>query len=170
MIIIKYYVDLPYPKIRVERPNLDYAKLLSNIYAGEISEESSIHLYIYQHISLKNSYPEYSEVLKRIAIVEMHHLDMLGELISLLGMKPIFMSFNDIKNTFIPWNSSYINYYINIHEIIDEDIRVETNAIKCYKYLSTVIKDQYIRDLLERIILDEELHLKIFNEYKRKYN
>ena len=165
---MKYYVDIPYPKIQVERPNIEYAKILSNIYAGEVSEESCIGLYIFEHISLFNTYLEYAEALKKIAIVEMHHLEILGELIDLLGMKPAFMSYDNLKKECIPWNACYINYNTNIKDIIDLDIQAEENAIACYQDLLTIIKDKYITQILERIIMDEELHLSIFREFKDK--
>lgn len=165
---MKYYVDIPYPEIRVEKPNIEYAKVLSNIYAGEISEESCINLYIFEHIALFNTYEEYSEILKRIAIVEMHHLQMLGETIKLLGMKPILMNYNSEKKGFIPWKSNYIDYNTNIEDVIDLDIKSEKKAIEVYKNIFEIVKDKYVRNLITRIIMDEELHLKIFNDFKNK--
>lgn len=159
---------MPYPEVKVEEPNLEYAKILSNIYAGEISEETSINLYIFEHMALPDEYKEYANILRSIAIVEMHHLATLGELIKQLGMKPVYMSYNESKNNYIPWNALYINYSVDIKEIIDLDIEAETNAIKYYKYILTIIKDKYITEIIKRIIMDEELHLKIFKEYKEK--
>ena len=167
---MKYYVDIPYPKISVEKQNTEYAKILSDIYAGNISELSNITLYIYEHIVLKNNYKEYSNVLKKIAIVEMHHLDILGELINLLGIKPVFMKYDEIKKGFIPWKASYLNYDIDIKNIIDLDIKSEKESIKHYKDALKLIKDKKIVEIINRLILDEELHLKIFEEYKKKYS
>ena len=166
---MKYYVDAPYPKIRVEEPNIEYARMLSNVYAGESSEESCILLYIYEHISLLKQYEEYSEVLKKIAIVEMHHLEMLGELINLLGMKPVYMSYDNMKKGLVPWNAGYLNYLTDISDVIDLDIKSEENAIRSYRYINTIIKDKYVNEVIERIIMDEELHLKIFKEFKEKF-
>lgn len=165
---MKYSVDVPYPEVKVEKPNIEYAKILSNIYAGEVSEDTSINLYIFQHISLSSKYKEYANILRQIAIVEMHHLDILGKLIMLLGMKPVYMSYNESKKGLVPWNATYVDYSININDIIDADIRAETNAIKFYNYILTIIKDKYIVNIIKRIIMDEEMHLKIFKEYKEK--
>ena len=165
---MKYYVDLPYPKIQVERPNIKYAKILSDVYAGEISEDTCIHLYIFEHIVLKDTYSEYSKILKEIAIVEMHHLDMLGRLIRLLGLEPLFVSYKIDK--IIPWNSNYIKYNTNIKDMIDIDIKSEENAIKCYQNIISIINDKYVIEIIKRIILDEELHIKIFKDIKSKLN
>lgn len=166
---MKYYVDIPYPKIRVERPNVEYAILLSDAYAGRTSEESAIGLYIFEHISLSDTHKEYADILKQIAIVEMHHLDMLGKLIDLLGMKPTFMKY-DKRKGLIPWNSSYIDYNIDINNIVDIDIKSEENAIEIYRHILSIIKDKYIVEIIERIIKDEELHLDIFKEFKKRIN
>lgn len=159
---MKFKVDLPYPDPKVEKCNIEYAKILMNSYAGEVSEDSAIHLYIFQHIVLKNKYKEYSLILEKIAIVEMKHLELLGETIRLLGIEPIFMSYDKIKKGLIPWKSSYVNYNTNIKDMIKIDIGKEEEAIKNYKNDMKIIKDRYIRSLLERIIKDEELHLEIF--------
>ena len=45
---MEFKSDLPYPKIRVERQNINYATKLLNDYAGYVSELSAIHLYSYQ--------------------------------------------------------------------------------------------------------------------------
>lgn len=164
---VKCYVDLPYPEIKVEKPNIEYAKILLNSYAGKISEDSAAHLYIFQHIILEDKYKKYSSILKKIGIVEMHHLEMLGETIRKLGIEPVFMSYDKNKSGLVPWRSNYINYSVNIRDIINIDIDAEEKAIEYYKYTIEIIKDKYVRKLIERIIMDEELHLKIFKEIKK---
>ena len=164
---MKCYVDLPYPEIRVEKPNIEYAKILSNAYAGKISEQTAILLYIFEHMTLNGEFKEYSETLKKIAIVEMHHLEMLGETIRLLGMEPVFMSYDKNKNGLVPWKATYVNYNVNVKDIVNIDINEEERTIEYYNYVLEVVKDKYIRKLIERIIKDEELHLKIFKEFKK---
>ena len=164
---MKCYVDLPYPEIKVEKPNIEYAKILSNAYAGKISEQTAILLYIFENMALKDKFKEYSEILKKIAIVEMRHLEMLGETIRLLGMEPVFMSYDKNKSGLIPWKSTYVNYNVDIRDIVNIDINEEEKTIEYYNYVLKVVKDKYIRKLIERIILDEELHLKIFREFKK---
>lgn len=165
---MKYYVDLPYPEVRVEKPNLDYAMLLSGMYAGKVSEETIINLYIYEHIALLKENKDYSEVLKKIAIVEMHHLETLGQLINLLGLKPIIMCYDSNEKGLTPWKSNYLNYSTDFNDIIDLDIKAEENAIKEYNHILSIVKDKYVIEIIERIIMDEELHLKIFKDLKNK--
>lgn len=51
-----------------------------------------------------------------------------------------------------------------------EDIQSEQKAIDNYNYHITLIQDRYIRKLLERIIIDEVLHIKLLKEMNDKYS
>jgi bacterioferritin len=166
MILVKS--DKPYPKPRVEKKNLEYAKILLQDYSGNISENTASHLYIYQHFISKNS--SFKEIIKKISIVEMTHLELLAETIKLLGMNPEFKTINSINDTLIPWTSDNINYETNFKKMLDIDIASETAAIKSYKLHIKEIDDKYIKELLNRIIEDEVIHLKIFEDYKKKNN
>ena len=150
-----YKSNLPYPDIKVEKENIEYAKLLMYPYASMISEDTATHLYMYQSFILDDNI---GKILENIAIVEVHHLEVLAKTINLLGLKPEYKS-NDI-----PWTSNYINYTNNLKDILKINIEAETLAIKNYQNLIKVINDKYIKKMLERIIVDEEIHLKIFND------
>jgi bacterioferritin len=49
------------------------------------------------------------------------------------------------------------------------DIAGEWAAIAYYRDHQQRIADPYIKELLERIILDEYHHIKLFNDVMRKY-
>ena len=57
---------IPYPKIEVETKNYSYANLLRKAYASETSEDTAIHLYLYQALILQKDYPDISNILKKI--------------------------------------------------------------------------------------------------------
>ncbi|MCM1052529.1 MAG: manganese catalase family protein [Ruminococcus sp.] len=156
--------NLPYPKVQVEKKNPYYAKLLLEDYAGENSEDTAIHLYLYESLVLSEEHQEYKKILMSIAEVEMHHLRLLGKTIKELGLKPIYGSIIN-KDNISYWNSSYVNYNINIKDILILDIKREETAIKSYKKHRSIINDRYIYTLLTKIISDEEIHLKIFKDY-----
>ena len=83
---------IPYPKIEVETKNYSYANLLRKAYASETSEDTAIHLYLYQSLILQEKYKDISNILKKISVVEMKHLEILGKLVLLLGVKPVYSS------------------------------------------------------------------------------
>ena len=154
-----YKSNLPYPDIKVEKENIEYAKLLSYPYAGLVSEDTATHLYMYQSFILDD---EVGNILEKIAIVEMKHLELLAKTINLLGLKP------EYKVNDIPWTTNYVDYNNNLKDILKINIEAETLAIKNYNNLIKVIDDKYIKELLKRIIIDEEIHLKIFKDLYNK--
>lgn len=163
----KYISDLPYPEPRVEGTNVEYANILLKDYSGRVSEFTAISLYSYQHFISDGQFEDYAEVIGGVSMAEMKHLELLGETIKLLGVKPIY-----IDSACPPgklWTPGYVNFTILIKEMLVEDIKSEKKAIENYKYHISIIKDRYIRELLERIILDEELHVKLFMELYEKY-
>lgn len=157
-----------YPEVRVERPNIEYAELLLQDYAGVVSEDTAIHLYMYQSFLQDEKWEEFSEALEDIAIVEMHHLDLLGKTILKLGLNPIFATINSENNNIMYWTSENVDYTDEIKKMLQVDIKAETLAIEQYKLHKEIINDKYIKVLLNRIIQDEEEHLKIFKELYAK--
>ena len=163
-----YQSKIPYPKVEVETKNYMYANLIRKSYAGEVSEDTAIHLYFYQSLILKDKYPEVSKILERISVVEMKHLEILGRVIHLLGVKPIYSSpyNNNISKYF---NASYVKYNDKLKEILLIDIEAETQAIYYYNYLIKVIDDKYIKNIIKRILVDEQIHLDIFKKIYQEY-
>ena len=171
---------LPFPEIRVEKENIEYANMILDAYASAAdSEIQAITQYLYHGKTIKVK--GIASGLMCIAMVEMRHLDALGELIALLGGKPIYYNSNryfwGTEN--IAYGDSHImclNYDekdMNNKEIIRQklmlDIKGEINAINGYKFIMRNITDKYIRKILEKIISDEETHIEIFEAMMKKY-
>lgn len=160
--------NLPYPEIKVERPNIDYAYLLLQDYAGSVSETTAILTYSYQHFLDINE--NFSQVIKTIAITEMRHLDILGELICKLGFNPVYKTLQSDSNDMLAWNSDFVNYETNLEKLLKYNIKSETDAINNYLEHIKMIDDVYIKRILERIIEDEKIHIKCFNDLLDEYN
>lgn len=167
---MEYHAKNPYPIPRVEKENREYGYLLLQDYAGEVSEDTAIHLYFYQYFIKQNKDPELAEALKKIAIVEMHHLELLGETILLLGVDPKYRIKGTPFQQDIFWNASYVNYEQRTKALLEVNMASERKAIQNYMLHRKIIKDPYIQQLLTRIIEDEEVHLKIFKYFYEKYN
>lgn len=165
---MEYKSKNPYPEIRVERQNLEYAALLLADFAGNVSEETAIHLYIYQSLVNNNKFKEFNDIMMKIAEVEMHHLSLLGQTITKLGGTPLYAA---VGKDSIPrfWSAGNVNYANSLKNMLEIDMASETQAIRNYQYQITIIKDQYIKKLLERIIEDEMIHLELFKKLYLKY-
>ena len=157
--LISCELQLPYPPVRTDGNNLYYASLLTNDYAGVVSEMSASLVYMFQYFVTSNE--KISDTLKRIAQVEMRHLALIGELIDAYGGNPRYAVQSGSKCNF--WNAQYIGYETNPKLFIKENIVNEKAAISNYNIRMNQISDRHVHELLERIILDEENHVKVFS-------
>lgn len=132
-----------------------------------MSELTAIHQYIYHDFTLHEQYPDVAELEECIAIVEMHHLELLAETILLLGGDPRFWYRRN--NEYIYWDAGHPYYGVNICDRLAADIEAENGAIRQYRKHQAMIKDPYVDALLERIILDEQHHLTLFTQAYEKY-
>ena len=153
----------PYPPVTVEASNRQYAQMLRYDLASANSEFTSITQYIYQSWILDASYPQIAETMHRIAIVEMHHLNMIGELILLLGGVPLYSVAQNNRN--VAWNGGMVQYQGAASACMKNNIIMERTAVDNYKKQIERIKDECVCAVLRRIILDEEVHIQIFSKF-----
>lgn len=159
--------NLPYPSIEVEEVNASWANLIQITYAGSISEFSAVSQYANHFIRSSSEYPDISQALKYISIVEMHHLEILGKLILKLGGNPGY--FIDRNNKSLNWSPNFINYGTTVKEMLAFDIGDEKAAINQYIDIEKKINNKDITSIIDRIILDEELHIQIFYSLYKKH-
>lgn len=150
----------PYPEIRVQGENKLMAERLTYTFGGSSGEFDSTAQYVYQSIMLKNSHPPQSELLLRIAKTEMHHLYMIGELITKLGGQPIYGWKNAGKTHY--WNGEQLNYSPDPATMYLHDLAGEQKAYSTYVSLARQSGDRYVFALLTRIALDEMIHASLF--------
>jgi len=165
-----YKSDLPYPEISCQDKNKSYVNLIQANYAGAISELTATNQYIYHSIAISEKFKDAAHCLKHIAMVEMEHLEILGKLIIALGGNPRF-EINKGGREF-EWSPKFIEYGSNLASMLRENIDGEKAAIRQYKSTISLIKDDKIIKILERIIVDEEIHIKtlvlLYNEVCRR--
>lgn len=157
----------PYPEVRVTGPNRLYAELLLEDYTGAVSELTAINQYLYHYFVLKGINNEVAELEECISLVEMHHMELLAEAIRLLGVDPRYRVLRN--DGAIYWNAAYVYYGYSVCDRLAADIAAEWAAIAAYRDHQQRIADPHIGELLERIIMDEYHHIKLFNEVMNKY-
>jgi bacterioferritin len=157
----------PYPAPEVAQPNLYFATLLLEDYAGAISELTAINQYMYHHFMFDGQYEDLAELEECIAIIEMHHLELLAQTILLLGVDPMYRTITNNSPKF--WDASFVFYGADICDRLAADIAAEKQAIKQYRKHQCLINDMHIKNLLERIILDEKYHLRLFAKAAARY-
>lgn len=154
MDLTKLSSELAYPKLVVER-NLADSRLLMPSYGGNASEITAIMTYSFQHFICPVK--EIAETMLGISAVEMKHMELLGEAITELGGYPIIGG-----RTY--WNGSYVNYTLDTKKFLRQNILAEETAILGYERTILNLNQDSLKQLLERIIIDEEIHIKIFKE------
>ena len=151
------YIDAaPYPEVKGAHDPAAVA-ILKEDYAGAHGELTGILQYIFQQGRIEDN-EALSNALLQIAIVEMTHLDMLGDAIVALGGNP---SFDDGKYY---WDASKVNYATGLKDMLAANIASEETAIADYERHAALMKNESVKALLERIIKDERLHLRFFRE------
>ncbi|MCL2810844.1 MAG: manganese catalase family protein [Clostridia bacterium] len=152
----------PYPEVGGP-PDADTVEMLKQDYAGSAGELSGITQYVYQSIAAgaKSENESFANALLQIAIVEMMHLDMLGDAIVTLGGDP---RFSDGQRY---WSASDIDYSTSFEDMVRANIEAEQDAIANYKKHASLTGNKMVRDFLLRIAEDEKLHLHFFRKLLR---
>ncbi|WP_138207694.1 ferritin-like domain-containing protein [Haloimpatiens lingqiaonensis] len=163
----KYADPSPYPEVRVLRPNLYYASILMDDYAGMVSEFTAISQYLYHYFFFKDINDELGELLENVSITEMLHMEILADVIKKLGGNPVIRGSYSTCGNF--WNGSFVYYGITLCERLKADIDSEYKAIEEYQKHIFIIEDPYIKAILQRIILDEKVHINLFNDALKKF-
>ncbi|MDP2872393.1 MAG: manganese catalase family protein [Bacillota bacterium] len=147
----------PYPDPAVKAPSPEYAALLLDDFAGRDGELTAICQYSYHHLVVPDHLAWIADLLEDVAIVEMRHLELLGETIRLLGADPRFYGEDGVS-----WDARSVAYRDNLRLQLEADVEAERGAIAQYERHFSLIADPHIRQLLTRIIADEQLHLFLF--------
>ncbi|NLN04020.1 MAG: bacterioferritin [Clostridiaceae bacterium] len=163
----KYFQTKPdHPIIKVCKPNSYYASLLRDSFAGRDSEMTKICQYLYHHFLISDINKEIAGILYNIAKVEMKHMEILAQLILQLDGDPLFKGGEDSKSY---WNGGCVYYGINIYDMLRKDLASEYKALKNYEEHLLIIQDECIKDVLKRIMEDENIHIELLNSIIKDY-
>ena len=163
---ICYNLDLPYPPVQMGR-DPKAASLLLEDYSGAVSELSAVTQYFYASAQMQRRCQALYETMKYIAIAEMHHLDLLAQAVIAKGGDPRYVTMGGRKPEKC-WNSGVIAYGKDPARILLESIDAEQGAIDQYRRHIRCIEDSSVQALLERIVLDEQSHLQLFQQLYRQ--
>ncbi len=156
-------VDFPYPSLDDIEINKNSAKWLSFLYAGKHGELKAILQYTYHYFYFNQlNDKETADALMGIALSEMKHLEILGEVLLRSGIDPIFAGYFPIGCVF--YKTDCISYSKNAEKMLLDDISGELVAIDAYDKAIIGIEDEKIKAVLLRIKLDEELHARVLKE------
>lgn len=156
----------PYPPVCITERNCTYGRMMLDNIGGANSEMSAVSLYLYNNLLLDlDKYLSY--VFHKVSIVEMHHLEIFGQLARLNGENPRLWTHRGNKMQY--WSPCCNRYPTELKPLLINALEGEKKAVQKYTMQCEHIKDVHIVKCLKRIILDEELHIEIFESLCKKY-
>ncbi|MDE6312511.1 MAG: hypothetical protein K2M46_02655 [Lachnospiraceae bacterium] len=159
-------VEQPYPPIQPKNRRIDYGNAMLSNMAGSHSEMSTISTYFYNSTILNPDYADMALCFRNISIVEMHHLHIFASLASQMGLEPRLWSTRNRRRFY--WTPAYNKYSKVPRQILQNAIQGEEIAIETYMHQAKIIQDANIVENLNRIILDEQLHVKLLKEMLKR--
>lgn len=155
--------DLPYPSLDGIKEDLRTLRMISPAYAGREGELTAALQYVYQAIFLgATGDGETGKVLMGIAVSEMHHIEILGTVITKLGAPPVFASCPPYPVGY--YSAASVNYAKDRCAMLTADICGEQAAIRGYEQMLRCIENPRVAKVIERIIEDEKVHLQALRD------
>ena len=158
--------DLPYPSVDILTKDIRSGCIISFAYATLRGEITATLQYTYHHFYMGQVSEEDAKILMSIAVAEMKHIDILGEAMLKLGVSPKYVQ---CPNTQTYYNTSAVSQATTPQKMLMDDIQGEMNAIADYKKMLFVLKNEQVEAIIQRIILDEELHLETLKKMLERY-
>ena len=158
---IELRVKQPYPKIEGAVDDPQTVAILKDLANGRDGELCAILTYNFQSTIADKTNEDIGEIFEEIAIVEMHHLGLLMHAICDFGGTPKYDTGNGA-----PFNTNSVNYSTKLKDMLEIDIREEQGAIASYNNAIKMVKNQSLKDLFARIILDEQKHIEALKQVR----
>lgn len=153
----------PYPVLEVQHRSAQYARIMEQNIGSTRGEMSAASQYLYQSWVLEPGYAALAEVCRRIAQVEMRHLDIFGKLSELLGGTPRLAA--PSVNGHQPWNGNMLFYTRDPIAMLRHNVAEEQAAAEMYEAQAAQIYDPQVAAMLRRIARTERLHREIFQSW-----
>lgn len=159
-------LDLPYPSTDTLTKDIRSGNIISFAYATLKGELTAILQYVYHHFFFAQFDDKDAETLMAIAVAEMKHLDILGKAMLKLGVNPRYVQCPNTNNFF---NTSTVSQATSAQKMLMDDIQGEMSAIADYHKMLFVLKNEQVEAIIQRIILDEQLHLETLKQMLERY-
>ena len=151
-----------YPPVAAARRDPAYARLLLPDLASAQSEMTTVHQYLYQSWTIGKEAETVRRTIERMAVVEQHHFAIIGQLVALLGGAPECRSAEPASY----WRGDMVDYCRDLPELLEKNAEAEQYAARTYLLQSQEVKDPHVSRMLSRLAQDEELHCRIFRDFR----
>lgn len=159
--------NLPYPDVYIREKDPRYAGLLLDLYTGDEGEFTSSCQYIYQMFFTADEFPDIREILDAVSRCEMKHLFILGDIIRQTDGDPRFWTMQGGRYKL--WDGGRVHYLKNPKRMLLDDIERKAVQIRNYKNAMDAVENEDIAHHLQRIRMDEDVHLDLLTGLYEKY-
>lgn len=159
------YIKETFPKITVSYLPQETLIMLKRVYSGNKSELTSIMQYMYQNfvISRDTKLSNLANTMEKIAICEMRHYELLAKILVKCGIDPKNCVYIDSNpNLCDYWKASSVSYEKSLVKMFENNIVLEERAIQDYMEIITKTDNENLKQVLERLIQDEQSHKAYF--------
>lgn len=161
-------VQSPYPTTDGICPDACALKIISPAYATSTGELNAILQYVFHSLNFSaRGREDQAETLMRIAVAEMHHLELLGKTICALGAQPVYSA--QPPSAFNFYSAKFVSYSCNLRNMIEDDIMGEKHAIYAYERMICNLKNERVKCIIARILEDEKIHLAALREILQSF-
>ncbi len=164
--------------VRIERPNPEYATLLTEQLGGPHGELKAAMQYLSQSFCITD--PRIRDLFLDIGSEELGHMEMVATTVRLLnGENPDArgVEAGSIQSHVIgglgpqltnasghPWTATYVNSTGDLAADLLSNIAAEQRAKVVYEYLHRQIDDEGVRETIDFLLNREEAHNALFRE------
>lgn len=162
-------VNLPYPSLDGLSEDRKSACIIAPAYCQAKSELTAIMQYLFHHFHFDYlGFPEFAKTLEDISINEMQHFEILGGALIRLGANPVYTANPPQMSNF--YTTAFVRYSTHPQKMLMDDIEGEREAIEMYEYMLTKLDNEQVAAIIQRIIMDEKLHLKALTQLLERLN
>ena len=151
--------DFDYPEAQL----FHWAELLFVAYAAPLSELTAITQYSYQQVVWDNL--QAKEILFRISLDEMEHLNTLAQILKNLGFEPRYWV---LEQQPLYWDAVLVNYSVDPLEMLEANIHSEYHAVESYRQLIEEVSEPFIKRRIAHILNEELGHIKQFESLLKR--
>lgn len=155
--------ETPFPDLTCITADSASVGIIAPAYASECGELNAMLQYRYHKIQLfQQGYIDFAERVSLIAMQEMKHLDILGNMLYRLGASPAYVAYPPYPANF--YATRCISYAHAPQKIFVDDIAAEQSAISAYKSMLNRLTNECVAAVIKRVLMDEQTHLKEFKD------
>lgn len=153
--------DIPYPTLDTIDTDVRSGQILSFAYATNNGEVTATLQYSFQHFVLDTYDKKIAYTLQQIALAEMTHVEILAKTMLRLGVTPTFTQYPNSRRYY---DTSCVSQTTTLSKMLMDDLKSELNAIVEYKKIVAALQNDQVAAIVERIILDEQLHVETIKQ------